>query len=445
MPTTKKKYNLPKGYSLLEATLKTKEFLKNPVTFIAKSMAHFGSTEYTAILGYNSKVILTKNPNFISYVLKDNNRNYEKSDFVSGRARNFLGNGLVFNNGADWLKQRRLIQPAFHRQKLKGLYGIVIQTIKEFLKTVPTGEIDVFPLVNELSFKVLINSLFDLSFSPKIKEELSQLLIDIQAFLVKDVNQPFGRLLYPFTGTERAIVKKSARLRAILLEIINDRKASTKEYCDVLDMLLNSRYEDTGEPMSEDRLIDELLVLVFAGHETTGTSLSWQLYLLANNPAVKAKLLASFEDITVEDCLNNEYFKATINEGMRLYPAAWVTERIALTDDEFGDYFFPKGTLVVPFFYGLHRDENLWENATAFQPERFLKDGTLIRSKQFFPFGAGPRMCIGNHFALAEMHFFLYTFLKEFKLEATDQVPEMTPLLTLRPDKILLKVSRLEI
>ncbi len=400
------------------------------------------SGTYTATLGFNRKLILTQNPGFINYILKENHRNYNKSKLATERAVAFFGKGLLFSNGDYWLRQRRLIQPAFHREKLQGLYTIIINTIDEYLSVFPTGKnIDIYPLANQVSFNILIQSLFDIKLSPTIMEELSQIFTSLQDFLIKDINQPFRRIFYPFTGAENVEVKKAARLREIFTGIINDRKASDKNYTDLLDMLLKSRYEDTGEAMSNEQVIDEVLILIFAGHETTANTISWLLYLLSANNGAAQKLTASFSNSTVEDCLNNDYLKATINEAMRLYPAAYVTERVALEDDAFEDFSFPKNTIIIPFFFGLHRDKNLWDDALKFLPERFIDDTSLAKSKNYFPFGAGPRMCIGNNFAMAEMSFFIFSFLKKFSIKPSGQIPGMRPLITLRPDKVLLDIE----
>ncbi len=438
----KKKYNLPVGYSILQTTLRSSEFLRNPINFISKRMDAFSGT-YSASLGINRKLILTQDPDFINYVLKENHRNYIKSEMSTKRAVDFFGNGLLFSNGDYWLRQRRLIQPGFHREKLKGLYDIIIRTIDEFLLKFPTGKsIDIYPLVHELSFNILIRSLFDIRLSPPIMEELSRIFIELQDFLITDINQPFRKLFYPFTGTENSQRKKAKRLRDIFMAIIEERRASDKSYADLLDMLLNSKYEDTGEPMTNEQIVDEVLILIFAGHETTANTLSWLLYLLAANKEVAQKLTDSMEGSTVQECLNNEYLKASINEAMRLYPAAWMTERAALEDDRFGQFSFPKNTIIISFFFGLHRSESLWQEPQQFNPERFIADTGIIRSKNYFPFGAGPRMCIGNNFAMAEMSFFIFTFLKEFKIKLTGAPPEMKPLITLRPDKVLLNIER---
>lgn len=437
-----KKYNLPVGYSIFQTTLKSYEFLNSPIEFISKRMDAFSGT-YSVALGFKKKLILTQNPDFINYVLKENHRNYTKSEFSTERAVHFFGNGLLFSNGDYWLRQRRLIQPAFHREKLKGLYDIIIKTVDEFLLKFPTGkDIDIYPLIHELSFNIILQSLFDIKLSSQIKEELSQLFTGLQDFLITDINQPFRKFFYPFTGAENIQRKKAKRLRKIFIAIINERKASDEDYTDLLDMLLKSKYEDTGEAMTNDQIVDEMLILIFAGHETTANTLSWLLYLLSTNKETVQKLTDSFVGSTIQECLNNEYLKAAINEAMRLYPAAWMTERAAIEDDQFGQFSFPKNTIIISFFFGLHRSESLWEEPLKFKPERFISDASISKSKNYFPFGAGPRMCIGNNFAMAEMSFFLFKFLNEFQIKTTGQTPEMKPLITLRPDKVLLNIER---
>lgn len=440
MGIEKKKYKLPVGYSLFQTMLKTNEFLNNPIKFISKSMVAFSGT-YSAVLG-NRRLILTQNPEFINYVLKENHRNYNKSELAT-RVSKFFGNGLLFSNGDYWLKQRRLIQPAFHREKLKGLFNLIIKSIDVYLLEFPIGKnIDIHPLAQQLSFNILIQSLFDIKLPYQTMEEMRQIFTELQDFLIKDVNQPLRQFFYPITGTEKAKFKKAKRLREILLEIILKRKKSKKQYDDLLDMLLNSKYEDTGETMSNEQIVDEVLILIFAGHETTANTLSWLLYLLSTNKEATQKLTDSFHDSTIHECLNNEYLKATINEAMRLYPAVWMTERAAIEDDKFEDYSFPKNTIIIPFFFGLHRDKNLWNEELNFVPERFLINNKVTKLKNYFPFGAGPRMCIGNNFAIAEMSFFIFSFLKKFKIQATGQVPEMKPLITLRPDSVILNIKR---
>ncbi|MFT3911216.1 MAG: cytochrome P450 [Ferruginibacter sp.] len=435
----KKKYNLPAGYSFMRTVMRSTEFLNNPIKFISKSMDKFSGT-YTAQLGFEGKLILTQDAGFINHILKENHKNYHKSKLSTEKAVKLFGNGLLFSNADYWLKQRRLIQPAFHRQKLSGLQNIIIKSIYDFLPGFTVGDaVDVYPLINKLSFNIIINSLFDINIDPVLMNEISEVFSELQDFLIKDTNQPLRKIFYPITRENKSIRKKAKRLRNIFREIIEQRKRETGNYNDLLDMFLNTRYEDSGEIMHDEQIIDEVMILIFAGHETTANTLSWLLYLLATNKDILEKLKTSIENISIEESLNNEYLKATINETMRLYPAAWMTERVAMEDDAFGEYSFPKGTIIIAFFFGLHRDKDLWDDELKFKPGRFIPDP---KSKNYFPFGAGPRMCIGNNFAVMEMCFFVYAFLKTFTINSTEHSPEMKPLITLRPTEVILKVEK---
>jgi len=438
---TPKRYRLPPGYSLLQTAIKSGKFLKNPIKAVVKSMTLFPGT-YSASLGLNRKLITTQNPDFINYILKENHKNYNKSA-ISKSASRFMGNGILFTNGNFWLKQRRMIQPAFHKEKLQDLQSIMIKSIAEYLTACPCGDrVDIYPFVHGLSFNVLLKSIFNIPLPAEIITEISGIFSDIQEFLIRDTNQPLRRLFYPITGTKNVSLKKAERLREIIRGIIDQRKTGNKENCDMLDMLLDCKDEDTGERMPEEQIIDEVLILIFAGHETTANTLSWLLYLLASNQEVLEQLIASFAGKNIDESLFNEYLKATIHEGMRLYPAAWMTERVAVEDDQIGDFSFPAKTIIIPFFFGLHRDKDIWEDPLAFKPQRFITDPKAARSKYFFPFGAGPRMCIGNNFAMVEMSFFLYTFLREFQIRPTGQVPAMKALITLKPDKVILTIQK---
>src|ERR1039457_2331172 len=291
MSSDKIKYNLPSGYSAMQSILNSYSFLKDSVQFISNNMEKYSGT-YSAILPpKNQLLIITQDPGFVNYVLRENHLNYHKSAISAERAASFLGKGLLFSNGENWMKQRRLIQPGFHREKIIGLYEIVARSIKEFLAAFPTGDrIDVYPLMHQLAFNIVIRSLFDIHLSSETMSALSNHFSEIQEFFIKDINQPFRRFFYPFTGKENSALKKSEKIKHILRGIIEQRRASKESYSDLLDMLLNSKYEDTAEPMPDEQMIDELLVLIFAGHETTANTLSWLLYLLASDRRVLEKL-----------------------------------------------------------------------------------------------------------------------------------------------------------
>jgi cytochrome P450 len=440
---SRKKYRLPAGYTFFQAAFKSIAFLKDPIGAVTRSMERFSGT-YSGSMGFDKKIIITQDPGFVSHVLKDNHKNYSKS-VLSRQAARFMGEGLLFSNGDHWLRQRRMMQPAFHKEKLQGLYTIMIEAIAEELASYPCGkEIDVYPLVHRTTFHLLIQSIFHFPLPAGAFEEIGAIFTDLQEFLMRDTNQPIRKLFYVLNGVERHSLRQARRLREIIRGIVAGRKEWGREnerQGDLLDLLLNTRYEDTGEPMEEEQIIDEVLIMLFAGHETTANSLAWILYLLAGHPQVVVQLRAALQEKTIHECLSDEYLKAVIYEGMRLYPAAWMTERVALADDAYGDYVFPANTIIISFLVGLHRDRRLWADPLLFIPQRFIDDPKAVRAGNFFPFGAGPRMCIGNNFAIVEMSFFLYSFLKAFEIGPTGQVPEMRALITLKPDKVLLNIG----
>ena len=438
-------YHFPPGNNRWQSLFASFTFLKNPIRAISRNMIKFSGT-YSAFLAGRGRLILTEDPDFIQYVLRDNHSNYQKSELSTKTAARLFGNGLLFSNGQFWLKQRRLIQPGFHHNKIQGLYDIIISTVRKIISGIPSGEnIDIYSQMHKLSFSVLIHSLFDINLSAQTISDLSQGFTDLQDFLLKDVNEPFRKLFYSFSGADRMVLKRSKKIRDILKDIIVRRKAENISHNDLLDMLLTTRYEDTGGVMTEEQVIDEIHVLLFAGHETTANTLSWLLYLLATHPEVMKKLKSVIESVNIFESPQNDYINAVISEAMRLYPAAWMTERVSLHDDTFKGFSFPKGTIIIPFFYGLHRNKNYWSNESAFDPDRFIfsEPGKSKKVKNFFPFGAGPRMCIGNNFAMAEIAFILHEFLSKFEVSPTKVIPDMWPLITLRPRKFVLQLKRI--
>jgi cytochrome P450 len=438
-----KKYSLPNGYNFVESLGRTYKQVKDPIGSMEESMAKYNGT-YAVNLG-RKRFIATQDPGFIEYILRTNHRNYYKSPILTEQLGRFLGNGLLTSNGDYWLRQRRLIQPGFHAEKIYALYNVIKKTVDDFLLVFPTGQqVDVYPLMNSLAFEIVINTLFNVKMAIEHQKELSQFISDAQDFVIKDVRQPHKSWWFNLTGEVDRTLAKAARARDIIRNMIRQRKLTDKKHNDLLDMLLDARYEDTNEPMHEEQVIDEILVLLIAGHETTANSLSFSLYLLASHTAELEKLRSCTKGLTLEQAARNETLSAYINESMRLYPPAWISDRVALNDDAYSYFNFPKDTIVVLFYYGLHRDAKYWEEPLAFKPDRFLK-ATLDKDKPkaFYPFGSGPRMCIGNNFAMSEMAIFLQAFVQRFDIHAGPIAPSLNALVTLRPDRVVLDVNKL--
>lgn len=437
-----KNYQLPPGYSLLQSFARTYRQVKDPVGSMEDSMRKFGGT-YAVNLG-TRRMIASQDPGFIDHVLKINHKNYHKSAILTEQLGRFLGKGLLTSNGDYWLRQRRLIQPGFHHDKIQALYGIIDQTVRRFLEDFPSEkEVDVYPLMNTLAFEIVINTLFNVHIPPATRVTLSRFISDTQDFVIRDIRQPHMSWWFRLSGEVASNLKKSEEARDIIRNIIRARKESKGKFNDLLDMLLDARYEDTGLPMDEKQVIDEILILLIAGHETTANALSWTLYLLANHPDELELLRTTSRALTPAESVKNAHLNAVINESMRLYPPAWISDRVALHDDAYAHFTFPRNTIMMLFYYGLHRDEKYWDNPGAFLPGRFLKVASAHQKpKAFYPFGAGPRLCIGNSFAIAEMTIALQALTQSFDFLPGSVAPELRPLVTLRPDRVMLRVRK---
>jgi cytochrome P450 len=433
---------LPPGYNFLQSAWRTYKQVKNPIGTMEESMGRFHGT-YSVNLG-RTRLIATQDPAFIDYVLRVNHKNYNKSKIVTHQLGRFIGNGLLTANGDYWLRQRRLIQPGFHHEKIHALFSIMQQTVDNFLKSFPTGKsIDVYPLMNKLAFDIVINTLFDVVIPMEDRQNLGRFVSETQDFVIRDVRQPYKSWWFKLSGEVAMYLEKSEAARKIIQNLIRSRKESRERKNDLLDMLLDARYEDNGEAMSEKQVIDEILILLIAGHETTANALSFALYLLAQNPAEQETLHSATAGLALDEIVKNERLNSVINETMRLYPPAWISDRVAIEDDQFGDFKIPKDTIVVLFYYGLHRNGKYFEHALSFQPDRFQKRSIdKEKPKIFYPFGGGPRLCIGNSFALAEMAIFLQDAVQKFKFITAGKTPKTKSLVTLRPEAVELHIER---
>ncbi|MEJ1239286.1 cytochrome P450 [Chryseolinea sp. T2] len=432
--------SMPPGYSFFPSMVRTYKQAKNPIGTMQESMSRFNGT-YTVNLGM-MRIIATQNPGLIEHVLKSNHRNYQKSELQTEYLGKFLGKGLLTSNGDYWLKQRRLIQPGFHTEKIHALYTTIKNTIDKFLLTVPTGTVDVYPLLHKLAFDIVINTLFTVDVPAAQRQQLATFISDVQDYVMREVRNPHKRWWFRLSGELKENLNKATGARDVIRSLIRQRKQDAHRHNDLLDMLLDARYEETGQPMTEEQVIDEILIILIAGHETTANALSWTLYLLANHTDEQQIARESSASLDLQKVVRNEALNNVISESMRLYPPAWISDRVAIEDDEYGDFLIPKGTVIVIFYYGLHRDNHEWSDALSFRPSRFSKEHAKDFKKVYYPFGSGPRLCIGNNFAMAEMTIFLQSFIEKFYVEPGNVEPNIKPLVTLRPDSVVLKVTK---
>jgi cytochrome P450 len=295
----------------------------------------------------------------------------------------------------------------------------------------------------QLAFEIVINSLFNIKVPIEDQRKLSEFIKEVQEFVIKEVRQPHKNWWFNLSGEVRRNLDRAKAARQIILNIIQERKNSMQRFDDLLDMLLDARYEDNGMPMHVDQVVDEILILLIAGHETTANALAWSLYLLATHDTEFRKVKNASHNLSVIESVSCNELNAVIKESMRLYPPAWISDRVALNDDTFRNFTFPKGSIIIVFYYGLHRDMKYWKDPDSFQPDRFYKSNSdKEKAKAYYPFGAGPRLCIGNNFAMAEMVIFLQSALQRFDFKPTGISPKINPLVTLRPDQIILDVKK---
>ena len=425
---------LPK-VSFFEVLKNAGSILKNPLPFHHRNFEKHGDV-FKVSLGFGKSVLFVRDAGLAKHMLQKQHKIYHKSPLQSKELARYVGEGLLTANGEKWLRQRRLIQPAFHKKKLEKLLSTMEMVIDKELKRITTDtEIDVFPLMSDLAFKVVAMSLFSYKGDDKVIRRLQDITEKAQKTLIKEIRQPYKRWWFYLNGTVRRALSETKEARDLLFQIIEERRASQQRYDDLLDMLLESRYDD-GSAMDNEQLIDEILILFTAGHETTSNALSFGLLLLAQHPDQQQHLFDELQQQKSADLLdemkNSEYTTYSIEETMRLYPPAYFSDRVAIEDDIYNDLEIKKGTTLLISFFEIHRNSRNWENPETFSPERFKKDAKEY-SDYYFPFGAGPRMCIGSNFAMYEMIMVVNRLVSKYKLNTKIENIEIKPLITLKP------------
>jgi len=440
---------LPRWRSLLRSFA----MAKDPLPLLNDTLNTYGDT-VELFIGGVQKSILTRDPGLAQHILQKNNRNYAKSRFTLDFAR-YIGQGLLTNDGADWLRQRRLIQPGFHRQRVAGLTGLMQEItahtlaplVAEASRAGGTLEVPVHELMTRLTFRIIARSVFSTNFPEAELDRLARLITEIQAFYVSTFRQPYLKPWFWLRGQFRYHDRLAAELRTLLAQLIAARQAANAAPGatppdDLLQMLLDVRYEDTGEPMAPERVLDEALILLVAGHETSANALTWLSYLLAQHPDTAAGIRAEADAVlagrvpTFDDLPRLGAALHAVQEAMRLYPPAWMVDRVALADDSYHGLPIPKGTLFAVYLYGLHHDAKHWPEPAAFRPARFAPGQERpVQPYTYIPFGGGPRLCVGMQFALTEMQLVTLELLRQFELEPVPGQPpvKLQPLITLRP------------
>lgn len=426
----------PKGRYLVGNLL---EYSRDPLNFLARNSQEYGDVVRLRFPG--PPAYLLSNPDHIEQVLVKNNRNFIKDRITRSQLR-ILGDGLLTSDGAFWRRQRRLAQPAFHRERIENYARTMVSYTERMLEDWHDGEErDVHRDMMRLTLEIVAKTLVDADITGDA-EEVGDALGTIMARFSDQGSGVFLRMLPEIVPTPSNLRFRRAnrRLEEFIYGIINARRRSGRDTGDLLSMLLHTGDED-GERMSDEQLRDEIMTIIMAGHETTAIALSWTWHLLGKYPAAEEKLRTELEVTlngrppTIMDLPHLPYTDAVIKESMRLSPPAWAIGREALENCEIGGFHVPAKTQMFISQYVVHHDPRNFENPETFSPERWLDDLEKRLPKfAYFPFGGGPRLCIGQSFAKMEAALLLTTIAQKFKLELVAGSPPVPqPSITLRP------------
>ncbi len=416
-----------------------REFNRDSLGFIERAQREYGDIVWMRFL-YVPAMFLY-HPNEIEYVLTTNARNFVKAmSLRSNFFHRLVGNGLLTSDGEDWKRQRRLTAPAFHRERIAAYAQTMVGYSERLMTDWREGQVrDMHREMMRLTLEIVVQCLFSADVSrdvDEVGETLKQLVkpFAAQATVKWIIN---NRLPTPQHLNFHRLAQKIDR---VVYRIIAERRASGKDEGDLLSMLLATR-DDDGSQMTDQQLRDEVMTLFLAGHETTALTLSWTWYLLGKDTEVERKFHAELDEVlagrepTMADLPKLKYTEKILKEAMRLYPPAYGLGREAIKDCEIGGYHVPAGTQVFVFQWATQRDARFFEDPAAFKPGRWTTEFEAQLPKYaYFPFGAGPRVCVGASFAMMEMILVLATIGQKYRLALVPDHPvEIYPAMSLRP------------
>lgn len=387
-------------------------------------------------------------PQHVEYVLQTNSRNYRKGrNYKEVEAS--TGNGLFVSEGDVWLRQRRLAQPAFHRQRIASFAGIMTDSAEAMLEAWrPLAERDAAVEVDAEMLRLTLGIVGKALFSRDLSDEADTLSRTFEVVRKHTTKRVMSVFKFPAsfpTPQNRRFRQAVSSAERIVYDLIAERRRGEGNPGDLLSLLMAARDEDTGEGLTDRELRDQVITIIGAGYETTTQALTWTWYLLAKHPEIENKLHAEISDVlggrtpTFEDLPRLKYTLMVFQEAMRLYPPVWAMSRSAIEADEIGGYRVPANSEILLVPYVTHRHPEYWERPEEFYPEHFRAEKVAARPRfAYFPFGGGPRQCIGNSFALMEGQLIIAAVAQKYRLRLVDERPiEPEPLVTLRPGRSL--------
>jgi cytochrome P450 len=433
----------PRGLPFFGSLL---EMRKDSVGFYVRAAQEHG--DYVRVAFGPIPVLLVTRPEDVKYVLQDNSKNYTKKGLGYDQLRAFLGGGLIFNEGGDfWRKQRKLTQPAFHMESLRYFVDHFNRSsslmIDRWKKVEASGEtISILPEMMKVTLQVIGQTLLSRDLLDDAHGVGAALSVILEEAEIRIQSVTPIRNFLP-TRTNLRVRRARRVLRTLVCDIIGQRRQSKSDSRrDLLAMYMSAIDEDTGTGMTDEQVHDEIMSIFIAGHETTANALSWLWYLLSLNPEVEAKIRVELDQVLagrppeLGDFEKLRYTEMAFLEALRLYPPVWMMPRRSVEADQIGEYRISKGTTVFVSPYLTQRDPRCWSDPTAFKPERFAQEsGARGAGKyEFFAFAGGPRVCIGQRFAIMEAVAIIARVLQSFEFVRVSNLPvEPAPAITLRP------------
>ncbi len=415
-----------------------------PLETLTRSLRECGDVARCEFPGHHGHFLF--HPDHVKLILVDNAKHVTKDTPGFDALRLLLGNGLVTSDGPFWLRQRRIAQPAFHRAKIFALGARMVdltkRTADEWAEAARAGrQIDVAESMMKLTLRVVADTMLGKDVerdAAGVGKAITHLLHDLNDRIVRPWSPP---LKWPTPRNKKFQASADAVGKVIEEAITVKRAKPDAPGGDFLRMLIEARDEETGEAMNDQQLRDEVVTIFGAGHETTANLLAWTWSWLSRVPAVRRRMKAELDevlgdrDVTAEDYPKLPYTRAVLNESLRLNPVVWFMSRRITRDIQAGDYLLPAGSLAFVSQYATHRHPAFWENPEGFDPDRFGETASAGRpALAFFPFGAGPRKCIGETFALVEATLVLATLARRFELDLPPgMIPVPEAVITLRP------------
>ncbi|MES2571015.1 MAG: cytochrome P450 [Verrucomicrobiota bacterium] len=418
---------------------------RDPIKWMGKWLAEYDDIfTITAPIG---RATVVGRPEWARQVLADRYSRYQEKSQSYIVLRLLMGNGLVTSSGEFWRGQRKLAQPAFHRRRLDSIFGMMAELTlgcaKKFSGYAASGDaVDVAPVLSHLTLDIISRAMFSTDVDTGASD-VSSHIATLNEYALRLLRQPWlfllpRRLPTPLNHRE---IHAGLKLEKIVMDIISQRRRGDAEHDDLLALLLSACDEETGRGMSDEQLRDEVMTIFVAGHETTANAMCWLMHLVSQHPEIEEKLMAEIDAAWAADALSSgsialfPYTRQVVEESLRLYPTIWSVGRRCGEADEIGGFRIPSGmNVIVPIFH-FHWSERYWSEPQRFDPERFSPERRPAAEPMiYFPFGAGPRSCIGNHFAMQELVIMTAIFYRYFQFRPEPGfVVEADPLITLRP------------